>query len=240
MFKYKIAFTIVEIIITLIIIGLVSILTLPTVLNSYKKKTTAIRVEKIYNTFSQAIKLSEIENGPVSQWNIDLSSNAIKNTELVVKKYISPYINNLKFCENNIDDSSGKCGSYASYAGQGYYLPDGTTISFVAGGNSYNTNPMINDFILAMSIDLNAGKKPNLLGYDTFYFVLNKEGFGPYGFDHKEKLTRNDILNGYTNSTGKLVSCRKTGVTEEDSLYRHGCTLLLMLDNWEFKKDYPW
>ena len=237
----KSAFTLAEVLITLAIIGIIAAVTLPSLIQSYKKKVTSVRVKKAYSTLVQAIKLSEIENGPASQWNIDLSSDGTENTELVVEKYIRPYINNLQFCDNNEDDKvQKKCGSYLSYAGKGYLLPDGTTISFVAGGDSYSVDPLGNNFILTIIIDTNAGQKPNKLGYDAFYFQLNKDGFGPWGFNQKEHFSRDDILKGYTNAENLFISCRKSGIDENDDLYRHGCTLLLMLDNWEFKEDYPW
>ena len=239
-FKHKAAFTLAEVIITLAIIGIIAAVTLPSLIQSYKKKVASVRVKKAYSTLTQAIKLSEIENGPVSQWNIALSSDGTENTGLVVEKYIRPYINNLQFCDNNSDDDTQKCGAFLSVKGKGYLLPDGTTISFVAGGDSYSVDPLGNNFILTVIIDINAGQKPNKLGYDAFYFQLNKDGFGPWGFNQKEHFSRDDILTGYTNAENLFISCRKSGIDENDDFYRHGCTLLLMLDNWEFKEDYPW
>lgn len=236
----RFAFTLAEVLITIAVIGIVAILTVPAIVKKYQKKVVAIRAKQAYSTLAEAIKLSEIENGPSSEWNIVLSSDGTENTKLVVDKYIAPYLNNLRFCDNNSDDISKKCGAFLSSAGKGYFLPNGTSISFVAGGESYNEDEAVNDFIFAIIVDTNAGKKPNMLGYDAFYFQLNKDGFGPLGFNQRNTFTRSDILNGFVNDRGELISCKKESIDENDLCYRHGCTLLLMLDNWEIKDDYPW
>ena len=67
--KVNKAFTLAEVLITLGIIGVVAAMTIPTLVQSYKKKVVESRLVKFYSTMQQAIKLSEIENGPISTWD---------------------------------------------------------------------------------------------------------------------------------------------------------------------------
>lgn len=61
-------FTLAEVLITLGVIGVVAAMTIPTLISEYKKRTVIEQLKGFYSTFSQAIKLSEIENGAISSW----------------------------------------------------------------------------------------------------------------------------------------------------------------------------
>jgi len=64
----KKAFTLAEVLITLGIIGVVAAMTMPVLMQNHKKQVTVARLKKAYNTISNAISLSEIDNGPMSDW----------------------------------------------------------------------------------------------------------------------------------------------------------------------------
>uniref|UniRef100_UPI00402818C9 prepilin-type N-terminal cleavage/methylation domain-containing protein n=1 Tax=Candidatus Scatousia sp. TaxID=3085663 RepID=UPI00402818C9 len=69
MVRGKSAFTLAEVLITLGIIGIVAAMTMPTLIGKYKKKELANRAKVAYSILSQAIKLSEVENGEVKYWD---------------------------------------------------------------------------------------------------------------------------------------------------------------------------
>jgi type II secretory pathway pseudopilin PulG len=75
--KCILAFTLAEVLITLGIIGIVAEMTIPTLINNFQKQETAVMVEKTYSDLSQAIRLSEIDNGPVATWNFDDKGDAL-------------------------------------------------------------------------------------------------------------------------------------------------------------------
>ncbi len=221
----KNGFTLAEVLITLGIIGIVASMTIPTLMTNYQKKSTAIRVKKAYAEVLQAIKLSEEENGTIETWEIDRGS--VENTKNFVNRYIMPYYKGLTLCS---EGSSTKCGVPMSKYGANYLTLNGTELSFRPEPDKI--------YIL---IDINNKAKPNKIGNDTFYFVTNEEyELRPYGWFNG--ITRENVLNGYSyfdNKVGRLqVSCKNKNNSSGD--YRAGCTALLMLDNWEFKKDYPW
>lgn len=57
--------------ITLEIIGIVAAMTLPTVVNKYKKKETVTRLKKAYSVINQAIICSEADNGAMRYWFVN-------------------------------------------------------------------------------------------------------------------------------------------------------------------------
>ena len=65
---YKVAFTLVEVLITLGIIGVVAAMTMPTLIQNYRKNLVVTRLQKFYSTMNQAIKQSEVDNGDKLYW----------------------------------------------------------------------------------------------------------------------------------------------------------------------------
>ena len=53
--KEKFAFTLAEVLITLGIIGIVSAMTIPTLINNYQKKVTVTRLQQTYSMLNQAL-----------------------------------------------------------------------------------------------------------------------------------------------------------------------------------------
>ena len=239
-YVHKPGFTLAEVLITLGIIGVVAAMTLPTLVAKYKKKVIATRVKQAYSIISNAIKLSEAENGEAKYWNSNLSSNGIKNTELFLNKYILPYLNNAIFCGDGLgDDVVEKCGATVSIVGKTYILPNGVSAAFVSAGSrgiALETN------ILYVTLDANGKDAPNIHGSDKFFFVLSpNKGFIPFGGDANIS-DREDILRGINvpnDGETSFIACKQIKSNNNDAYYRHGCTLLLMFDGWEFKDDYP-
>lgn len=238
---YTNAFTLAEVLITLGIIGIVASMTLPALITKYEKKVNVTRAKQAFSILSQAIKLSEVENGEAKYWDGNLSPDkGVKNTELFLKKYILPYMNKPVYCGEGLgDDVYNKCGATISVAGQSYLLANGISAAFVSKGSR---DVGVESEIMYIIIDTNGPKRPNKLGSDKFYFVLNpNKGLIPLGGGNN--LNREDILKGVNISTdghNEFISCKHSKSDGNDDNYRHGCTLLLMMDGWEFKKDYPY
>lgn len=64
-------FTLAEVLITLGIIGVVAAITIPSLISNYQKKSTVTQLKKTYATISNAIRLSEDENGELSGWEFE-------------------------------------------------------------------------------------------------------------------------------------------------------------------------
>jgi len=210
------AFTLAEVLITLSIIGVVAAMTMPTLIQTQQRKEYSVRLKKFYSMMSQAILLAENEYGEIENWS--RKDNLTDN---------DPEIEGQKnFAETR--DYWNKY--YAPYIKTlkiervnkkaKIYLADGSTIDGWNGG------------CFTFSYDVNGDKKPNMGGLDIFNFNIcerkaqralycrNNQPFGPGG------------MNAAVDRESALDICKDA---------RANCSSLLILyDDFEFKKDYPW
>ena len=221
-YRENFGFTLAEVLITLGIIGVVAALTIPNMMTDYEKKRVAATIKKDYSELYEAIKLAEIRNGDFEYWDFSIV-NDYSISEKFIDKYLLPYLK-LQKCSANSNIIKQKCGYIVSDVGAHYLLPSGSLVSF----RIMQTSPEIYTII-----DINGPKKPNVMGTDTFYFVIKDGKILPAGWH--DGITREKILNSWYGGCNPYTVDKNNGI----SLLRHGCTALLMIDNWEFKDDYP-
>lgn len=181
--KKRQAFTLAEVLITLGIIGVVAALTIPTLVNNYRKKQFETGLKKEYSVLLQALDMYKQDNEtPLKREDCA--------THAAFKKAIQPYLKVL------VD-----CGDYQSggYKGQcvqnWYYTQDKKYTYKTYSGNIANENLfddgqiILNDgshllfenpgggSAVYVSIDVNGYKKlPNKWGEDVFTFQLMNDG----------------------------------------------------------------
>ena len=224
--KKRVAFTLAEVLITLGIIGVVAALTLPMLVQNYKKTETVSRLKKFYSTMSQAIMMSELENGPAGDWEYismtgsdgkPISGEANRTGSLTFfNKYLAKYLKYTDVIENTMLMDDGQEEGDTSR----YFLvkmADGSYVYIKTGT------------CLDMRVDIDGSKGQNQYGKDRFAFLIcpknaqkmmcnsSSKAFCPYG-EHKQ---------GRKN---KLKFCADTPQM---------CTSLIFYDGWEIKSDYP-
>jgi len=219
------AFTLAEVLITLSVIGVITAITIPTLMQNTQKQDTTTKVQKAYTTLAQAIKKSELDNGPIESWNYNIPNGQFMNT------YVAPYLNIVKNCGPTAGCWAGDRVNYIKSSGfdnntdtANIILSDGTFLSGYT--NTDHTH---------FRIDIDGKKGPTRYGRDVFMFTLTpgplfesgrhnieKAGLYPYGAG----LDRETIL-----TSGQGCNKNATG---------GGCTALIMLDGWQIKDDYPW
>lgn len=220
----KKGFTLAEVLITLGIIGVVAAMTMPSLVANYEKKRTATAVKKAYSELSQALKLAEVDYGDMEYWDYPDGADVEEN-KAFVNRYITPYYKGVTMLQDG-----GIPGSVSiSKTGINFISSNGTIFS----GKPNSSKAY---FVL---IDINGLKKPNKIGTDIFYFSTRTGKLMPEGW--QDGLTREMILNGYS-FEAHTYTCKAAKSESDDANLeaRHGCTSLLMIDGWEFKKDYPW
>ena len=139
-----------EVLITLGIIGVVAAITLPILVQNYQKKVTVERLKQTYSILSQAIKMSEIDNGPVEEWDLNSTSPHKEFGE----KYFKPYLKNIK-----------ECNTLRSCLSENYYMLDNTvrnrthTYSLIlSNGTAISILPRSDYQVVQIGVDLNAKK----------------------------------------------------------------------------------
>lgn len=180
----KKAFTLAEVLITLGIIGVVAALTIPTLVNNYRKKQFETGLKKEYSVLLQALDMYKQDNEtPLKKEDTDQSHGEFKNK-------IEPYLKILvdcgdeqavKYevkCVQNGYYTQDKKYTYKTYSGNianedlfddgQIILNDGSHLLFENVGNRG---------AVFVSIDVNGyNKLPNKWGEDVFTFQLMNDG----------------------------------------------------------------
>ena len=143
------AFTLAEVLITLVVIGVIAAITVPTLMANYKKQEASARIKKFYSTLQQVVTKAKADGNDWEDWadranaSSDYTSTSI---DVFSKKYLLPYISYHKtlFKEDRYEYIYFNDGSY-------FYIKKGTCMDF--------------------TFDVNGDKKPNISGRDQFRFL---------------------------------------------------------------------
>ena len=229
----KVAFTLAEVLITLGIIGVVAALTLPSVITNYQKKQTATQLKVAYQAISEAINRAKLDYGdtldvPENVYNtVTIYTNNINLSKL----YLDPYFTGAHRYSGkkiNIKDKSNKGYFILYYAGSGY--GDKNPLCTTKGFCYWVINHGANYYHII--IDINGPKAPNIAGRDVFLFTLNGQyvpGKGTFTIDSPK------AVNGAGNTTTNECNNDTQGYWNGSS-----CAALIVNNNWEIPKDYPW
>ena len=217
-------FTLAEVLITLGIIGVVAAMTIPNLISSYKKHVTATRLERSMSVITQAIRLSENENGQMENWDKSLDYEEFINT------YFRPFMNIMQVCSSDsrcgYDSSTNKIwkllnGNYGAYNSpfnqdrHGLLTSDGFIYFYGINPIELSTD---NDKIII--VDINGSSNPNQQGKDVFFFIRDEDSDSiiPYGADKTSAEIKS--------------SCSETG----NGLY---CAAWIRENGWHIPSGYP-
>ncbi len=234
--EYKKGFTLAEVLITLGIIGVVASLTLPTLVQKQQEKATVTALKKFYSMLSQAYIQAKLENGTVDTW-YETSMTQQERSKLVAEK-LTKFIKTTNICYSNHNEClitkkngiDGKSRNFNSSNYVTFITSDGMSV-LVNGYSSTEMNNEINSigFIYAdIIVDINGNKKPNILGKDTFSFLLTSNKIVPAGIqNHSITSTENETrvaFPGDCNTTecyGICEGCTAWVIYNENMDYLH-------------------
>lgn len=208
-FKKESAFTLAEVLITLMIIGTISAITIPSLKKHASQEEYISRAKKAYSAISQATKLIETQHGEIKRWGpltgaVSDSEDPAENDEnkaapngvTKAHKYYGERLNIVKNCTNG---GAGCWTQTKTLSGAAYGNANnakGSSVAFqTADGmywnifgqaetNEYGVDNAETDSLIVF-VDTNGEKKPNTLGLDVFVFVVNPDrGVLPAGSDN--------------------------------------------------------
>ena len=228
----RVAFTLAEVLITLGIIGIVAAMTIPTLIQNYKKKVVETKLVKVMSMMNQAVKLSTVENGDITTWKTfgnSINTSATYDDILDwFNTYIGPYLKTQKFGKLQIN---GK--DYLKV-----YLMDGTALVFA---------PYIYDVTYVLDekgMDFESDEQ--LAGVHRFTFQLRFKlpdnfednpgythalnlGFAPYAYNWDGTYEgAKHARDGY--------GCYDTEGVGPGAL----CAKLIEMNGWKIPDDYPY
>ncbi len=233
--KPRKGFTLAEVLITLVVIGIIAAITVPLLMANHKKTEYSGRLKKFYSTLSNAVKLAERE------WGVDTldlgyggggSSVTLKEW---FEKYLAQYISYIKTEELSSDSKYYQSlNMYDSFKS----LNSNLFVVYLNDGSLY-FNDEASDLIV---YDVNGEKGPNTYGRDLFYFYIltGVESYYQMNYmSHVNTVCFSRLLNAdgseyYSYSRSELINRCK------NQQQCAGCSKLLENDGWEFKDDYPY
>lgn len=221
----KIAFTLAEVLITLGIIGVVSAMTIPTLMANHRKKVVETKLEKIYSVMNQAINLTNAEYGDVTNWIIDCGSSnsptcSINEVENWFNSTIGKHLETLKTekTKNKTDDTlliylkDGSILGVTNYIYDMFFYVNSDAISNARSGKNY--------FLFRFNPILLSHQNNEEAQKDLKYSL--KPTFEPYS--NYWNGTREQLIDGHS------FSCAQNHAF---------CAKLIQYDGWKISKDYP-
>ena len=219
--------------ITLVIIGIIAAITVPTLITKYQKEQTVTRLKKTFSSLSQSATRAITDYGDITTWEIGEASNADTAKAFFIK-YMAPYLNISKgpttFSEYNwsVHEYKWLNGSEHNYSDYYVrtYLSDGTSLTYRIQNNNTNVKQF------TIHIDINGDKKPNMAGKDIFecqYFIKSTN----------TAIQGKFLPSGLGNSRETLLdNTKNTNCNKQQSGFH--CMALIIKDGWRISDDYPW
>ena len=187
----KKAFTLTEILISLSIIGVIAVLTIPNISNNIYGKADVATLQSTLKTLNEAIKTAMVNQHVLDVRDLDLFDEDIAQEEGTEPQYkfYNKYLKVTKFCDDFKDCFADE---YSTISGEStleledlipdkiktVILPSGASLLFVEDTETsiVKSVDMDSNLLSMFIIDLNASKKPNMVGKDLFAIGLDSKG----------------------------------------------------------------
>ena len=203
------AFTLAEVLITLGIIGVVAAMTMPSLMQNYKRQQATARIKKFVSVINQALISAENDLGPREDWVIGEMNNS-DSAYNFLNTYIKPYIKSADIEKRRL------------------FGMNMATLRFVDGSQmSVKVGACYDIFY-----DINGEKGPNEKGKDIFVFILCKNGGCNFNSNQVRGFYCAPTGQQFPTHEQLIDNCK-------DRNRGSYCTILLEQNGYEFPKDYP-
>ncbi len=208
------AFTLAEVLVTLGIIGVVSAMTVPSLMQNHQRKTYVTQLHKVYNELSQALLQYQTDKNAVNLKEAGLTS------QVAINEFITNYFKIVQSCEKTDPCFASDYKHIAGQAGEfektnSYVLSSGASIRprYYPDGN----------ILSAFVVDINGQKGPNIVGRDLFAMYIYNNGI----------IDDNSPTNipPFTEEIRETLFAQVCNSSSSTSIY--GCFGKILNDNWE-------
>jgi len=168
----KYAFTLAEVLVTLGIIGVVSAMTVPSLMQNYQRQSYVTQLHKVYNELSQALVRYQNDKNAINL------SEAGMTTVSAAQNFIKDYLKVVAECpavEAPCFASSYKTMSGAN-VNESYFTFTYKSYVLASGAAVRPAYSKANDKIVNICVDINGQKGPNIVGRDLFFLAIYNNG----------------------------------------------------------------
>lgn len=189
------AFTLAEVLVTLGIIGVVSAMTLPTLLKNHQRQVYVTQLHKVYNEIQQAADLYVTENNYVN-----LGESRIRNNANGLRNFITRYFKVAQDCGtryvpcfadeytsfsgNVVKIKNGQCNVVVALVNGATICADAAAMANVTDKNEDGEDETVSSSnhvgnggdVIAFEVDINGKQGPNIFGRDYFSFQIDRNG----------------------------------------------------------------
>ena len=221
--KKFLAFTLAEVLVTLGIIGVVSALTVPTLMKNHQKKVFVTQLRKVCSQLSQAAEQAMTDNNAVSLTETKYAGDDAANA----MRFIQDYFKTVKHCTVLGDGCIPE--SYKTLNGtlvpfdndyDCYVIADGAAICSLNYGSWEKRDSGLHGYVDYI-VDVNSMAGPNVIGRDMIGVIVYDDGKVGGFYDP----------NYGTSKESRLDTCK-----EYPGEYGAGCIDYLIMNGWEM--DY--
>ena len=217
------AFTLAEVLVTLGVIGVVSAMTMPTLIQNHQEKVLITQLKVANSILSNVVLAASEKYGPMDMWVNDYSKGTayFSYNSANFEKYFIPYLKVQKYCktakgcfsDDVVFSGNSSLNSNTNYAKA--LLNNGMSIAV----SSLSFGKSIGGTII---VDVNGVKKPNQWGKDLFYFAIPSDGLGIYPAFSSAFKEINNSQGSYSLSK-QYSGCYKS-ISSTAQSYRGYCT----------------
>ena len=232
----KSAFTLAEVLITLGIIGVVAVITLPSLIQRNIEKQRVAQLKKAYSELSQAYNLAITENGAPTEWG--MGGMYEEKSHYIMANNMRKFLKLSVDCvDMTAEQTRVNCGHDNLYRNNSYQygkgvrrlvvLSDGTLVNIRTYTGLCNFQyGAIKNVCGVISVDLNGATPPNRNGEDLFNIFITRDRLVPEGIDgasHAFEIACNkSIKNPYPSyGGGSMFACTAWVLYNENMDYLH-------------------
>ena len=199
----KRGFTLAEVLITLGIVGVVAVLTLPNMMKNHQKRVLVTQLQRTYNTVINAMPSYMDEVQATSLFDTD-AFNANRNSEdpSGLVSFIKENFKTSKICTSSTTGGVAACkgNEYRSIDGSEAHDFTGEACTILKTGSTICFNRVSDKTkFIPVYIDVNGTQGPNVWGRDAFKLEFNNAGDMSESFkdDPESTLPENCETNTY-------------------------------------------
>ena len=220
-------FSLAEVLITLVIIGVLAAITVPSLMNNMDNHQYRSALKKTFSSFSQAFRLAYGYQFYDNYLDWDYAHDNSFTVDVFNK--LRQYMNINKVCGRVFDNNecfapakakNGKPARYFTETGFAgnfahlytFTLNDGTSVAMdvwfkdsIKSLAGVEKDLIVETDNLVILVDVNGQKGPNMVGKDVHFFVLTNKGLVPAGQDNDSKYCDKKSVDYNYDCTAKML-----------------------------------